>query len=175
MWRDCSRCIQKTVILQMLLQKNLLVSWILNSKLFCSYYLPLPDCFLLVPSVSKNRMGVGAFFQVLLLWNQHQFGFRRQTLLLLLRLSLSLSFSVKHLVKAGSGDPEASLGYATIGLGSWYFPWCTKHFLSLTSLCFYTTLHKSVVIINLLLILLPVFCPYSCPSLNLVLLEVSSY
>lgn len=75
-------------------------------------------CFLLVPSVSKNRMGVGAFFQVLLLWNQHQFGFRRQTLLLLLRLSLSLSFSVKHLVKAGTGDPEASLGYATIGLGS---------------------------------------------------------
>lgn len=55
-------------------------------------------CFLLVPSVSKNRMGVGAFFQVLLLWNQHQFGFRRQTLLLL------ATFSVKHLVKAGSGD-----------------------------------------------------------------------
>lgn len=36
-----------------------------------------------------------------------------------LRLGSKLSILIKHIVRAGSGDPESSLGYTVIGPGCW--------------------------------------------------------
>ncbi|MEY6618797.1 hypothetical protein AB8Y00_15140, partial [Listeria monocytogenes] len=61
-------------------------------------------------------------FRPLFCGTSFQFGFRRQTLSLLSRLGLKLSFLLKHIVRAGPGDPESSLSYAAIDVGCRGFP-----------------------------------------------------
>ena len=61
-------------------------------------------------------------FRPLFYGTSFQFGFGRQTLSLLSRLGLKLSFLLKHIVRAGPGDPESSLSYAAIDVGCRGFP-----------------------------------------------------
>lgn len=81
---------------------------------------------------SKSRIGGKAFsFQALLLCNQLQFGFRRQTASLLLKLGwklyLKLIFWSNLDQMEGSGDLKASISDASLRLFR-DFPWCAQHF-----------------------------------------------
>uniref|UniRef100_A0A669B839 Reverse transcriptase domain-containing protein n=1 Tax=Oreochromis niloticus TaxID=8128 RepID=A0A669B839_ORENI len=66
--------------------------------------------------------GEPSVFRPLFCGTSFQFGFGRQILSPLLRLGLKLSFLLKHIVRAGPGDPESSLSYAAIDVGCRGFP-----------------------------------------------------
>ncbi|KAL4007319.1 hypothetical protein ACER0C_001171 [Sarotherodon galilaeus] len=75
-----------------------------------------PDCNDLIDDITSSKVR-GASISAAV-----EFGFGRQTLSLLSRLGLKLSFLLKHIVRAGSGDPESSLSYAAIDVGCREFP-----------------------------------------------------